>query len=132
MDSSYPDPHSNEETDDQNTTTTQSDDESGTTSAADSADVPTTPQWRRLTVTLSASGVDTLPEMAISATHPTYSVSELPVSDTGNCTLWVPEAVSSLDIVLSFPATEQDDVSLTDLTVSEQDTITIPIVILSQ
>lgn len=83
-------------------------------------------------MTLSASGADTLPEVVISATHPTYSVSKLPVSDAGNCTLWVPEAVGSLDIVLSFPTTEQDDVSLTDLTVSDQDTITIPIVVLSQ
>lgn len=129
MDSSYPDPPMDEETDDLKTTTeTQSADRSDKVSA----DVPTTPQWRQLTVTLSASGADTLPEIAISATHPTYSVSELPVSDAGNCTLWVPETVGSLDIVLSFPATEQDDVSLTDLTVSDQDTITIPIVVLSQ
>lgn len=98
----------------------------------DRVDETTTPQWRRLTVTLSASGVDSLPEMTISATHPTYGVSELPVNDAGNCTLWIPETVDVLNFVLSFIETNQDDVSLTDIAVSEQDTITIPIVVLTQ
>lgn len=101
-------------------------------SSEEQIDDPMTPQWRRLTVTLSASNVDTLPEMTVSATHPTYSVSELAVSDAGSCTLWIPETVDILDFVLSFPATEQDNVSLTDIAVGEQNTITIPIVIITQ
>lgn len=95
-------------------------------------DEPATPQWRRLTVTLSAAGIDSLPKMVIHATHPTYSVRELPVNDAGRCTLWLPETVDTLDVVLSFPETKQDDISVTDIVVEEQDTITIPIVILSE
>lgn len=95
-------------------------------------DEPATPQWRRLTVTLSAAGIDSLPKMVIHATHPTYSVRELPVNDAGRCTLWLPETVDTLDVVLSFPETEQNDISVTDIVVEEQDTITIPIVILSE
>ncbi len=112
----------------ENTPTVEQNDKSA--SERDAADEPVTPQWRQLTVTLSAAGIDTLPKMVIQATHPRYSVSELPVNDAGRCTLWLPETVDTLDVVLSFPATEQDDIAVTDIVVEEQETITIPIVVL--
>lgn len=136
MGSSY-DPDTREEIDSlKGTTATYPAGEAENTSTAEQDDTangdndPATP-WRRLTVTLSAAGIDSLPEMMIHATHPTYSVSELPVSE-GRCTLWLPEAVDMLDVVLSFPETGQDDITVTDIVVEEQETITIPIVILSE
>ncbi|WP_248905025.1 hypothetical protein [Halocatena marina] len=132
MDSSYLDPDIDEETDGlKGTTSTYPANNSGDESAEDRIDEHTTPRWRRLTVTLSATSDDALPQMAISATHPSYSVSELPVGEDGSCTLWVPEIVNDLDFVLSFPDAEQDDVSLTGIAVGKQDTISIPIVVLS-
>lgn len=105
---------------------------SGESDAAEDWDNEHATPWRRLTVTLSAAGIDSLPKMVIQATHPTYSVSELPVTDAGKCTLWLPETVDTLDIVLSFPETDQNDITVTDIVVEEQETITIPIVILSE
>ncbi|UPM44453.1 hypothetical protein [Halocatena salina] len=139
MDSSY-DPETGEEIDSLKGTTatypaggsTETPPVEQNDAADDQDDEPATPRWRRLTVTLSAAGIDSLPDMVIQATHPTYSVSELPVTDTGRCTLWLPETVDTLNIVLSFPATEQDDITVTDIVVEEQETITIPIVILSE
>lgn len=93
---------------------------------------PTALQWRQLTLRLSASGIDTLPEMVIHATHPTYKVSSLPVDDAGECTLWIPDTVDALDIVLSFSETVQDDISITDMVVEGQETITIPVVIIAE